>query len=233
MGKCFIVTFGWNEDVVISLTLRYSVSSDDRFILILPLERTDPKSEKAFNTLKGFFDKHYPQISPERKLVTVKDFYECTMTILDTIMGAVQQSDEILVNVSGGMRILSLATYTATLIAREFIGDRIKFVDLDIEGLERKTPLCFPPLFLPELGDVEESILGFVLNHGQVSVDDLSKELGKSKSTIYRNVGELERRGLVTTTKIERKTYITLTLTGKMYLEIKAKFKHPPRKAHQ
>ena len=224
MGKCFIVTFGWNEDIVISLTIRYPISSRDCFILILPKESEDPRSERAVSTLDSFFKKHYPQVSLGKRLVTVKDFYECVMEVLDTIVYEAQHSDKILVNVSGGMRILSLATYTATLIAREFIGDKIGFVDLDIEGMQQSTPLHFPPLSLPELGEVGESILGIILSRGQVSVEDLSRELSRSKSTIYRNVKELEKRGLITTTKIERKTYINLTPAGKMYLEIRSKF---------
>jgi len=222
--KCFIVTFGWNENVVINLTVRFSIGPEDRFILILPRETDDPRARRAINTLEGFFDKHFPRAELEKKYVTIRNFHEGMMSILDTMMHVANTGYDVYVNVSGGMRILGLMAYTATLIARELAKGNISLVDLEIEGSHEYVPLQFPPLSMPELREGETVILETLFQHGKMTVDELIKKLGKSKSTIYRNIRDLEKLGMIKTIKVERKTYVEITKTGETYLEILAKY---------
>jgi len=225
MPKCFIVTFGWNENVVINLTVRYSVNENDKFILILPLGYDDPRTRRALDTLKGFFVKYPLRVKIEERYIPIRNFSEGIISVLGTIMNAAKTGYDVYVNVSGGMRVLSLMTFSATIIARELAREKIEFTDLEIEGSRDYLPLSFPPLSLPDLKEAEREILETLLRKGKMSIDGLIGELEKSKATIYRNIKDLEKLKMVRTTKIDRKTFVEITKTGEVFLEIISRYR--------
>ncbi|MHA1609202.1 MAG: CRISPR-associated CARF protein Csa3 [Candidatus Njordarchaeales archaeon] len=224
MGKSFLITFGWNENVVINLTVRFPILPGDKFILVLPLEAEDPRSKRAIQTLKNFFDKHYPRVTVKELPISIKDFRKAVLRILDLIVTEVKKGSDVYVNVSGGMRILALTTYTAALIAKEIAKGKIFLVDLEIEGLQENVTLYFPPLSLPKIKDTELEILRSLLKYDSILIDNLVAQLRISRSTLYRRIGELKRLGMVRIKKRNKRSAIELTETGKMYLEIIARY---------
>ncbi len=220
MPKCFIVTFGWNTEIVVNLTVRQQVVESDIFYLVIPTGPQNPKTQKAINTLREFFSSKAPGVSLDLRYVDIRNYYEGVINILNLIVSKISEGYDIFVCVSGGMRILILMTYTAALIARNLFPGRIKLTKMSVEGLTEPVDLMFPPLTLPDVRDADLAVLEVLYDGVELDTDDIAEKLGKSKSTIHRAIRRLERLGLIRVIKRERKFFAKISKTGQMYLEV-------------
>ena len=147
--------------------------------------------------------------------VPVKDFAEA-VRILRELIEKEALKNNVYINLSGGMRILVLETYTASLLIRAK-GINVSFTDLELEGsagVVRLTPLIFPRKF----SNTKHKIMT-ELNRRKTKTEmrEISKGTGLSISTVSRTLRELASEGLVRLSKEGKKVLAEITDQGEYF----------------
>jgi len=190
MPKSIIVTFGWTETPVIGAAVRHGLEPGDRIILLKPAD-SDERSERAINDLRVFL-RNIPGIELIEREVDVSDFVSTIMSIKKIIENE-KIGRDIIVNLSGGMRILVLATYLVSLF--------MKNVNVEIESENRKVRLMLPSIDMIQVSRLKSnhirllSLLG--LFGGTCLVKDLINASKMSRSTFYAHTKDLKKMGLI------------------------------------
>lgn len=202
------------------MTIRYQINPEDKFILVLPAGFESPHSKRAIETLKNFFATHFNKIELETRYIGISDFSQGILEFLHIILEHTNSGYHVYVNPSGGMRVLSLIAFSAGLIARKFAPKNIKLTEMEIEGRTEYLEIFFPPLALPELTRTQIEIIRLLLCNKRMNVEEIANEIDRSKSTIYRNIEELEKIGLISLLRKDKKTIIIPTKATKLLIEI-------------
>ena len=108
---------------------------------------------------------------------------------------------EVIINISGGMRYIILATYTAFLLSKR---KNVVLDELAVEGKNITISLGIPPLvrFVPD--DKEREILRILLVR-EADADEIAEELGIGKSTAWRYLKRFEDMGIVDVKRMGKK----------------------------
>lgn len=221
-----MITFGWNTQFVIQLAIQQAIGKRDVFLLILPSGQQDPKTLRAIKTLEDYFYGSYSDVEFKTYSVNVRFFRDGVLSILDKINYYLNNGYEVYVNISGGMRILCLVTYTAAIIARHFHarGKLIKFTPLVVEGLSEDVHLFFPPVIPPKLGEKEKKVLLLLYKKRLSVISDIATELGMAKATVLRIINKLDDLFLVSKEKKDKKTIASITDSGILYVDVMTRY---------
>ncbi|MBS7612289.1 CRISPR locus-related DNA-binding protein [Candidatus Bathyarchaeota archaeon] len=203
MSKSIIVTFGWTEYPVIGSIIRHGLESKDKVILLIPADK-DERTEKAINDLKAF-TRNIPSVELIEERIDISNFLG-TVIRIKTILERCK--DRIIVNLSGGMRILVLATYLASLFTKN--------VEVEVESENRKFRVYLPSVDVVQLMKLKNKHLR-VLDmlqqfKGECLVGELMRMLKFSRSTLYACIKDLRDMDLVK--KTNRKGKIRITNKG-------------------
>ena len=175
----FFVTLGWRPDPVISTFARHKVQPYDKLILIVP-EFRDERSAEAIDAVNKYILTAMLYVDVEL-LELPTDFERAVRMVLEKIEWCSERG-EVIINISGGMRYIILATYTAFLLSKR---KNVVLDELAVEGKNITISLGIPPLvrFVPD--DKEREILRILLVR-EADADEIAEELGIGKSTAWR-----------------------------------------------
>ena len=202
MPKVFIMTLGFEEKFCFRALLRHEIQENDRLVFITG--RLIERVKKAFDTIKKFV-KHSYGNSVELQLIELTsydDIYNSVEILLEKLGKIIRKNDEVIVNLSGGMRILLVIVLLALLLK----GIRnVQLIELELEDSSGIVKIDLTLLRLPEIlsnltqekVDVLKEIIA-----GKTDVGTLSKALNKDESTIRRHLSSLESLGLI---RVEKK----------------------------
>ncbi|MEM0010519.1 MAG: hypothetical protein QXT84_02365, partial [Candidatus Bathyarchaeia archaeon] len=113
--KTFIATIGWTEWPIASAITKHGLYEGDKIILLSP-EKKDERSMAAVNEVKHFVSKFVPFVEVSEVSVPVHSPSDAIL-LLARLFIKESSSRDLIVNLSGGMRILVLETLIAlTLI---------------------------------------------------------------------------------------------------------------------
>jgi len=121
----------------------------------------------------------------------------------------------IVLNLSGGMRLLVVEALCAALISRVPM-------TIEVESEDGKALVAFSTddLSFPEIDEVDRQIMES-LARGVRTLGLLSEELGISKPTVWRRLRRLERAGMVKLSQGKRREVAaSLTERGQIYSEL-------------
>ncbi|MCS7368050.1 MAG: CRISPR-associated CARF protein Csa3 [archaeon YNP-WB-062] len=214
MAKCIIATFGWTEQFVLSSILKHGIKAGDKIILLIPAKR-DEKSEAILRDFEQFLSKYGEGIKLENKRVPLQSFEEAVVSISETLRNILSEGyDRLIINLSGGMRILILAAYVAAFLTcpRDIV--------IELETEDRERGYIVPNFSIKELiklKDIERRILE-KLDKGIKSTPELLRELNIPRSTLHKHLKELEKNGLLTLKKNGRALTLNITALGKLTL---------------
>lgn len=207
MVKALICTLGFDTDPVVRRIVG-SRLEEGGILLLLTAEPLRPETESAINDIKGLVDKAYlGSVKVEVKAINPRNFHEAVSTIRKELERF--KHDEVVLNLSGGMRALVLSAYTAYLIAG------LKKAKLIVDLEARQGTVELPPIASllttpPQL--TEEKLKILTLLQQPKTPHELSEALDKDLTTIYRHLRDLEDLKL-----IERENRIVkLSNLGKM-----------------
>jgi len=213
MAKSIVVTFGWTEFPVIGSIVRHGLEPGDRIVLLKPAD-SDERAEKAIGDLRAFL-KNIVGVELIEKEINISDFVNAVISI-KRLLDNESLDRDLIVNLSGGMRILVLATYLASLF--------IKKLKIEIESENRKFRILLPSInifHILKLKNAHRRILKLLqLYKGECSIKDLMVSSKFSRSTLYVYVKDLENLGLVERSdkrgilKITDKGILLATLLG-------------------
>lgn len=119
----------------------------------------------------------------------------------------------ILLDVSGGMRIMRLISLGASIASVEPWRLEIKVWTEDLKGRHDLSFLTYITL-RPALSELSTAVLNALVEGKSATLDELSSRLNKSKPTIFRAIKLLKSLGLVSSERRGRKDYFSPTVKG-------------------
>ncbi|MEM3691663.1 MAG: CRISPR-associated CARF protein Csa3 [Candidatus Korarchaeum sp.] len=191
MRKVLIATLGFEERFCYRAILRHGMREGDKIILLTG-DLTD-KVERAYEWVDKFIKSSYGD-SVEVRLIKlnlneVLESVKRISELLDSFEGS-----DVIVNLSGGMRVLVAYTLLACLMRVR----RNLVVEIEREDLSGVVSLDHRLLKLVKEGVKEEHLsLLELVRRGLGDVRSLARELGKDESTVRRYVSDLEELGLI------------------------------------
>ncbi|RLE57410.1 MAG: hypothetical protein DRJ40_03645 [Thermoprotei archaeon] len=220
MTRLLVLTLGFEEKFAFRMLTRHGLDRGDRILILTG--RAVERTVKAIETIKEFVKKYFPgEIDVEFYEVDLSNFIEAVRRIRDVLSRYIPSYDKVIINLTGGMRVLILATFTALLLLSVNLGERITHIEVEFEDGTYlvKIPQNLPRMLLNVRSLTRERIelLRAIQELGEVTVKDLAKVLGKDESTIRRQIYELEKLELVEVTKT-RPTKIKVTELGRLLI---------------
>ena len=217
-SKCLIATFGWTEQFVLSSILRHGVGAGDRIVLLIP-DRRNGKSEAILQDFESFLSKCGEGVRLSIERIPLDSFDHMVARISEIFQEISSKAPEkIIINLSGGMRALILATYIATLLTFS------KNIVIELETEDREKTYCIPNLSikgLVKLTEIDNKILESIVEEG-ADTSKLLQHLKIPRSTLHKRLRELESKGLISIGRRGRLLHASVTSLGK-FLSIAAK----------
>ena len=191
MKTALIVTFGFDEKFCYRAILRNEIKDGDRVILLTT--GAVEKVERAYELVKRFVSTSYSNVSVELMEINPKNFVSGVARILKVLKEL--DNHRIIVNLSGGMRVLSLMVFSALTIA-----DKDAKVEIELEDfsgvVELPKGIFTLPRILSKLSGEKLKLVEAVKNE-EMEAMKLAEVLGKDVTTVRRHIYELERIGLI------------------------------------
>lgn len=211
--KTIITPLGFDTSQIISFIAKDGIERGDRVIVLRPKESPDEmRGKNAFQQTKDILNDISSDIELDKIVLDTKDFQGLIFEISDIMKDI---DDEIVVNLSGGVRSILVALTTVTLFEHHQI-DRI----YNYERIERYMREIDMPYAHCDLKDNEKILLRSISENGPITYNELVEKLGLSKSTVSRLSNILEEKRLVNIKEKGKQKEVHLSLTGRL-LEIR------------
>ncbi|MGB9622230.1 MAG: CRISPR-associated CARF protein Csa3 [Candidatus Bathyarchaeia archaeon] len=195
MRKLIVATIGFEEKFMIRAITRHGLDRGDQILLL-----TGPSTEKSMNTvnlIRGFITKYYDKdVVVHVKEVPVNDFLASVLAIKQSINERSKESVDVIVNLSGGMRILVIAT----LLALATLNLRNVLIEIETEDYSSIVNIPAEILLLgrPKLSRRLLDILRILIESQEpLSVNEIAEKLQRDASTIRRHLIKLRKMKLV------------------------------------
>ncbi len=220
MSKILTLTLGFEEKFCYRAILRHGIKENDRIILITA-SLTD-KVKRAYENIRSFINTSFGEkVKVDLLEIDVKNPIDSIKRLIDIFSKIKQEESEIIINLSGGMRILAIMVLFSLILTR------IEKAKVEIELEDFSAVIDIPEQFInifeisKKLTD-ERIKLMKEIKEGANDVKTLASKLKKDESTIRRNINILENLKLVEISK--RKPLIfKLTNVGEVFVTIDKK----------
>jgi len=172
-----------------------------RVVLFVPSPSDDyssRRSEEAFRALKKLAEE-YMGAAVERVVVDPADFWGCVSRARSLIMSILDSGvEKVFLCIASGMRALVAALIVAALtLPRDYDLERV-VVQGDLESGTGMVEFAVSQVrSLAELTSTEERVLKLLSEVGELRLSDVARRLELPKSTVWRTLVSLERKGLV------------------------------------
>jgi CRISPR-associated protein Csa3 len=217
VSRVIILTLGFDEKFAIRALMRTAPLKDDEVMIIIPTQKNE-RAEKALTSLKKFCE-IIESIMFEVVEVPVNEPELAIATIYKVLSRKLRSEKRLQLNLSGGMRALILETLAATLAAASHIPD-IK-IEVELENLSGVAEFKLDHFRLSPLGSLDLNILASIKKledvHMYATLDMITSETKMPRSTVYRRLLTLTKRGYVKLEKQGRKILYLLTDLGRMW----------------
>jgi len=209
--KIFVFNLGFDATHIIARLTSQGISSGDKVLLVLPSQSKSERVNVALSSVELFLKQMESRgITAELKKVVVNEL-SMKDTLVSVYRALSSEEGQIFVELSGGLRILVLATYLAASIKSVY--DKSSSVKIITRLESTGSEVEVPPMFFSTKLDF--NLLG-LLNEKQLKISQLSDMLGREKSSVSRKIRKYEQMKLVQ----RNKNLWTLTPTGKILYEI-------------
>jgi len=181
-----IVTLGFDEKFALRSILRRGVKEGDELIAFLPYGG-DMRGEKAFLSLKQTLLKMLPELKIKKVEINIKDPYEAISRIRKIFRELSLKGEVIIINISGGQRLLIIETLAAALSLN------LKKAELEIETEDSSFYFNSTlDIMLPmELDTLDLEILKKVAEKGSTKLAKLAEISEIPKTTLWRKLNRL------------------------------------------
>lgn len=215
LQKSFIITLGWTDAPALASLTKHGLAEGDRIIFLIP-DWYDEGIRSTISSLKSLISKISQKIEVHELPITITNFGDAVKRILDKIYEEEKEGRRLIINLSGGMRILIIETLVAIMMSG------IKNLFIEVQSEDRKITIEVPYFweYTPILTETQKNILKALLKEN-LSLSELSKACQIPISTAYRLIIELERLGLIETEKIGKERIVGLTMKGKIITSLR------------
>src|SRR5579875_374896 len=207
-SKALVFTLGFDVTHVLTRLTEIGLEGKERLIFILPKNKKE-RAEASVTAMQAHINALNSRgfkLSGEFLRVDEHDFLKAVSELYHKLEGF----DELYIELSGGLRILNLALFTASLL----LGGKVRQISTKLETDGSTVTLTRPPPLI--LKQYEKTLLK-ALKH-EKTISELSKEVKKSKTSVYRTLEKLEANCLVGSSGTHPTKY-TITTIGELMLE--------------
>jgi len=204
-----VMTLGFEPGPLIRATASYSLRPKASIVVLTPSFK-DERVERAYLELRkicGILFKDI-EVNFQKIEVNLSDFSTAVKQIRELLINLANQ--RVALCLSGGMRVLCIATYTAYLMVEWQYPPSI---EIHLEG--RAERILVPPIhnvFKLNITEEKLAILKLLSRYGGLSIGDVASIMQKERSTVYRHLSNLVKIGLVS----QRGRLYELTNLGRM-----------------
>jgi CRISPR locus-related DNA-binding protein len=208
VARALVTTIGFDERFVVRALIRY-LENIDHFIGILstPIEQ---RALQAISNIKNFIDKYVvdsgKRLAYEFIEIDITDPYEA----IARLKRIFTSNNEYIVNLSGGMRALTIVTFIAFIISRAR-GE----IEIELENLQGRISIDPRIITAGPLSSDEEKIVNTIKKLGRATYRDIMKETGIPRATLFKHLSSLRSRGVIDQQREGRNTYYMLTNIGR------------------
>ncbi len=215
MARAMVASFGHDERFVLRALTRHRLGTGDTIILLTA--DIDERVERAYNSLRDILSRmgESPQLRLETLEKHMDSFPRLVGAIRRILENVLEAHENIILVLSGGMRVIVLALYTALLLLSRESRGKISVIELEPEspgknfGAVFQIPGKLLDLFSgPELG-IKTEILKTLADQPGITVQELSRILRRDESTVRKHVKSLAEMGLVRLEGVPQKLYLT------------------------
>jgi len=213
----FVITLGFEEKFAIRMITRHGLDKGDRLLLVTG-PRT-PQSERAASFLSDFAKRYYGgDVAVELEEVRVAGFIELVHRLYGLVAARAREGERVVFNLSGGMRALCLAAFTAALLLSARLPVEVELETEDSSALvEVPRAVLELPRTLSSTGRERVEVLA-ALSRGPRPARELAEKLGRDETTVRRHLQELVESGLAETMGGRPKSY-RLTKLGELVIQ--------------
>jgi len=210
-----VYTFGFDEKFVLRSLMRHSKGifeskpeSNRSKIVLFTVDPIVDKVKSAYKIVRDFIEKYFREDKIEVELVPVKveDFEGLVSDIKSKISTELPKHDTVVVNLTGGMRVLVLATFTALLfIPKSLINGKNLIIEVEREDGDNVINISPEVILVSRLVDrltnEKLRIIKALLELGEADAQTLSEMFKLDVSTVRRHLDGLEELGLIEITR--------------------------------
>jgi len=209
--RTYIAPIGYNStSVTRPVILSRGVEEGDRVVLLRPDGERDDRAAEAIEDVEGLLREIEPKVALTVEEVP-RSFDSCVLACRDYIDAA---EGRCVVSLGGGARDILLPFSVAVLTRSDRVDDVLFFSDLD--GSVEEWSL---PRLTANVSEPARETLTSVVARGEVTLPELTDQLGASKSTITRHIEELNAEGAVESQRQGKVKHVWPTLTGRLLVE--------------
>jgi len=163
---------------------------------------TGPQVDKVRRTIDfilGFINRYYPQeVDLHVVELPVNDLAEAVRCVKSALRSSVRGSDSLVVNLSGGMRLIILSVFLALLMLSEELPEYV--VEVETEDSQHLVVIPRSVLLLVKqsIGPSKIKLLEAIMARGgRASLGELVEALNVDQSTLRRHLHALRELGLL------------------------------------
>lgn len=209
-NKCILIPIGFDLSGVFRVFSEYCLQTGDKIIFVFPsAENERGRATKADieKTLLTFASRGI-KIAYEIMTVNENNFAETLKQLCEKVI-EVKEYD-VFVEITGGLRVICVALAIITVLMPEHI--KKTFVVTETSGKRLEVPIIS---IINDLTQVERNLL-CKISSGATTIDALSVQLNKERSTLSRQLENLTKAGLIERHKKGRVQKYNLTTIGEI-----------------
>ena len=211
--KTFMICLGWAEAPTLSTVTRHGLAGWDRVLFLTP-DWDDRGVVETISSLSGVIRRIDGRISVERFKVPLRSVDEAVVAIARRIRVEASEGRRIILNLSGGMRILVVES----LLGAIFSGVRDILVEVQFE--DKSMVVEVPNLWglIPSPEDPSIKLLKELSSKEKLmlNIRKLSQNCNLPLTTTHRWLKKLEKQGLIKLEKTGKEIIPKPTTKGKI-----------------
>jgi len=198
--KVLALTLGFDERFAVRAMMRGGISSGDRIVVFMA-EPVEERASRCLQVVREFLSRYVRDVEFRVLKVDVGRFEEAVSRIRRGLQEAVRGAEEVVLNLSGGMRALILEVLSAALL----LGLDC-MVEVELENLTGVVSFPIRLLRASKLSRGDLEILSRLLKTGGwVSLSELSRVSKMPRSTVHKRLRRLIEIGLVESKRVGRR----------------------------
>jgi CRISPR-associated protein Csa3 len=217
VNRAIVLTLGFDEKFAIRALMRVTPLKGDEIIVIIPAIK-DEKCKKALDSLKSFCN-IIGGTTFDIKEVSITKPETAIATIYRTFSQKLRDGKRLYLNLSGGMRALIFETLAAALAVARHIPDTK--VEVELENFSGIVEFTLSHFILSPPGSLDLDILTCIKELEAIckyaTLDVITSKTRIPRSTVYRRLLDLIKRGYVKLERQGKRVTYSLTDLGRMW----------------
>jgi len=214
-SRVFVVTVGYRSDVVLDELFAAGLQGDP--LILLAGLAFDEEAERELERVMGEVEERLPRAARVERRVYHGGFDQVLESLVSDLLALWDGRTELAFLLSGGSRLLVLASMVAASVLAQEYGDQVRvLVGRDYSPTHLYEIHVHAIGLLRIISPTQYRVLSLLAERGKATTGQIAKSLGLSPPAVSRALRTLEHYGLVE--KAKGRGYYSITERGKILL---------------